>query len=358
MKHISFPSIEQYRHTIRMVKVRAKYHGINILPTFKFTGTVKLHGTNAAICSTGELDDDRVWAQSRDTIIDLGNDNMGFATWMRKHEDALRLLLGALKRYPHAQVNPKKKIVTIFGEWCGSGIQKKVAISQLPKMFVIFGAAITDKDAVSDEGGNWLDQVWLTPVELNELHDTWRGAVADGNPLVYCIHKFKTYEITIDFNRPEESQNTLVEITNQVELECPVAKQLGNISGTGEGVVWTCVPGQHAMRTNDLAFKVKGAEHSVTRTKGLAPVDIERIASIREFVTNVLTEARLQQGFDHLRELGLKRTKENTGVFLKWVGNDVLKEERDTMEANGFEKKEVMPVVSREAALWYHDMTS
>ena len=32
----------------------------------------------------------------------------------------------------------------IYGEWCGAGIQKKVGLTQFPKMFVVFGMARVD----------------------------------------------------------------------------------------------------------------------------------------------------------------------------------------------------------------------
>ena len=36
--------------------------------------------------------------------------------------------------------------VTVFGEWCGKGIQKGVAINQLEKMFIIFELKLSYDD--------------------------------------------------------------------------------------------------------------------------------------------------------------------------------------------------------------------
>ena len=65
---IKYPSIEQFRNVIRTVKERHDYQGksengepiyqhVSPYPVIKFTGTVKLHGTNAGIvlCKDGTM---------------------------------------------------------------------------------------------------------------------------------------------------------------------------------------------------------------------------------------------------------------------------------------------------------------
>ncbi len=47
-----FPSIEQFRHAVRAVRDRASFNGTPV-PTLRFRGTVKLHGTNAGIHDNG-----------------------------------------------------------------------------------------------------------------------------------------------------------------------------------------------------------------------------------------------------------------------------------------------------------------
>ena len=85
--HILYPSIEQYRNAIHKVTCTARrsgtdangdpiYDGGKVLPVLTYEGTVKLHGTNAAICKdfhTGEI-----WFQSRENVITLEKDNAGF----------------------------------------------------------------------------------------------------------------------------------------------------------------------------------------------------------------------------------------------------------------------------------------
>ena len=59
MSTIKYPSIELFKSLIRKVKDRANYRGKDengnpiyvdsVLPVITFTGTVKIHGTNAGI---------------------------------------------------------------------------------------------------------------------------------------------------------------------------------------------------------------------------------------------------------------------------------------------------------------------
>jgi len=76
-KHISFPSIEQFRHVVASVNRQANYVGADVngdaiydpnlpKPVLTFKGTVKLHGTNAGVCYNNE---DGFWIQSRENII-------------------------------------------------------------------------------------------------------------------------------------------------------------------------------------------------------------------------------------------------------------------------------------------------
>lgn len=79
-----FPSIEQFRHVIRHVKVNHDFKGVgengdavyrhdSPYPTLTFTGTVKIHGTNAAIVkhSSGEIQ-----YQSRENVLSLTKDSI------------------------------------------------------------------------------------------------------------------------------------------------------------------------------------------------------------------------------------------------------------------------------------------
>ena len=95
-----------------------------------------------------------------------------------------------------------------------------------------------------------------------------------------------------------------------VEQECPVAKKLG-ISGIGEGVVWTNITEHPMLENTHLFFKVKGQEHSVSHVTSLAMVDTEKVKNIAEFIETVVTENRLKQGLEYLKEQHLDFNNEN-----------------------------------------------
>lgn len=303
-EHVSFPSIEQYRNVVRLVRERAQHDGLP-LPRLTFYGSVKLHGTNAGI---GFTEAGEMWTQSRSQILTPEADHMGFAKWVRDNADTIPRLVSSV----------------IFGEWCGGNIQKGVALGKLPKMFVPFAVVTNGR--------------WWTPGEMKTFffHSGLR-----------CIYDFQNWAKVIDFNRPEESQNELGELTQAVEAECPVGRELG-ASGVGEGIVWWAEP-REDFNTQGLVFKVKGEKHSETKVKTLAPVDVEKIENIRTLVDTVVTQHRLEKKLSEFGEADIKRT----GDFLKLVTGDVMKEEADTIAASGLPQTDVMRGVTMKARQFF-----
>jgi RNA ligase len=313
-----YPSIEQFRNVIRNVKAIHDYQGKDEegkaiyqhkenYPTLKFKGTIKLHGTNASIVKYA----DKLEFQSRERVLSLDEDNARFmATMINKDLEFLFSQFSA------------NDYTAIYGEWCGGNIQKSVAINGLEKMFVIFGIMV--------------DDVW---VELpKELYKNEIG--------IYNILQFPTYEIDIDFNAPEIVQNKLIELTIAVEECCPVGKYF-NKEGVGEGIVFTCITNQ------DLKFKSKGEKHSASKVKVLNTIDVELMESINEFVESVVSENRLKQGISFFNENNISVDSKNTGEFLRWIVTDVLKEEKDTLEASGLDEKKVKNAIVTKARIWF-----
>lgn len=329
-KMIKFPSIEQFRNIIRHIRISAAYAGQDKddnaiydynrpVPTLRYHGTVKLHGTNAGVCQTkGER-----WYQSRARILTLTSDNAGFAFWAETNKEKFDKLFAQFE---------DSAVVSVFGEWCGQGIQRGVAISELPKMFVVFALNVN---------GNWCFPLLMKTL----LIDTG----------LTCIEDFPTYDVTIDFNRPELSQNEMIEITEQVEACCPVAKSFG-VEGIGEGVVWICVDENWVNRDSGMWFKIKGEKHSVSKVKTLAPIDLEKVGTIQECVDKICTENRMNQGLSVMKENGLDIDIKNMGAFLKWLASDCIKEEIDTILASGLEPKNVGKTISTKGRLWFMDV--
>jgi len=337
-----FPSIEQFRTVIHQVKHRATYTGedengeptfdlTKKVPTLEFRGTVKLHGTNAAIVYTWDMlkHDYNMHAQSRKNIITPTKDNAGFAAFA--HTSNTEAILNKIEKEMGNDMGYTPEVIRVYGEWCGGNIQKGVALNGLDKMFVIFAIKIDNL---------WLDDDKLSRIKLPE-------------DKIYNILDYPTHTIKIDFNNPEQSQNELVELTNVIEAECPVGKSFGN-SGVGEGIVWRCIT--EGWNKSRYWFKVKGEKHQSSKTKTLAPVDIERVNNMKELVSNLVTEGRLEQGLEQLRMENLDLTRKNLGPFLKWIVGDIVKEELDTIMGNGFEPKEIQGEISKVARTWFFEM--
>lgn len=331
---IAFPSIKSFRHVCKKVNERARFKGLDddgnpiidafaVAPTIEFTGTVKLHGTNAGVAWDGT----KLWAQSRKNMITPEKDNAGFAFFVETNSDYFSQLMQSIKTTCNI---PDGNTIVVYGEWCGKGIQKSVAISELKKMFVIFKIKVATKS--DEEANTWLDYD----------HNTLQQPPVDSP--IYFIGQFPTYKMTIDFNHPEKSQNDLIELTMKVEAECPVGKHFG-VSGIGEGIVWSY--GEHI-------FKVKGEKHSVTKVKKLASVDVEKVNSINEFVEYAVTENRLEQAIQEVfTSQNTEPDRKGISSFLSWVNRDVIKEEKDTLAANGLEPKDVGSAMSKKAMQWF-----
>jgi len=342
-KFISFSKIGQYRNVIKDVIHTAQYVGMdndgNIimnmdadLPTLIFKGTVKLHGTNAGVAMSG---DGEMWYQSRKNVITPMKDNAGFAFFADTNKELFKNMIMDIRK----KENIVDETIVVFGEWCGGNIQKGVAISGLDKMFVIFAVKVVP---TNEEDSNYY------------LHEDVWAEYTYPDHKIYNINDFETYTVDINFNHPELARNDMIDIMEKVEKECPVGKAFGrgendDDNTTGEGNVWV---GWY--KGNRYVFKIKGEKHSVTKVKTLAPVDVEKIKSIDKFVEYAVTENRLNQGIEQVFTIESKTPDmKQTGDFLRWVVNDVITEEMDTLAENGLEPKEVNKHISVAARKWY-----
>lgn len=331
---IKFPSIDQFRTVVSNINRQYNFVGLDEngeaiydpslpKPTLKFKGTVKLHGTNAGVSFNKESG---MWAQSRENIITPEHDNAGFAFFAHSHEtEFLRLFLEVATK---EDIDINKNTISIYGEWVGKGIQKGVGISNIEKSFFIFGVKITPHTGTEEElkanPSYWVESSYLQNTDVR----------------IYNIEDFQTYEIEIDFNMPQLVQNKLSDLTIAVEEQCPVAKHFG-LEGIGEGIVWS-------IEFNGVVhrFKVKGEKHSSSKVKTLAAVDVEKLNSINEFVQYVVTESRFNQGLENTFPNNEPIDIKKMGDLIRWVVNDVIKEEMDTLVKNGLEPKDVNKYVS------------
>ncbi len=331
---IKFPSIEQFKNVIHEVTSDTRYSGKdesgkaiynNVqLPVLTFFGTTKTHGSNGGI-SYYKLSD-KIIAQSRSRQLSLDHDNLGFCAYVLKHEDYWKnLCKNIVKEYDS---------VTLFGEWAGPGIQSGVAVSLIPnKIFIIFSILFKKGDE-----NYWVDTCGLKeylPDDINIVN-------------AYNVEQFGLWEISIDFNSPALIQNTLIDITDSIEKECPVGKYFG-ISSIGEGIVFS-----FNLEHKVYRFKVKGEKHSNSKVKTLAPIDEEAYNNAREFAKNYVTQSRLEQGIFYLKnELDLDIEIKNLGAFIKWVTDDVFKEESKNIAENDLDAKKVAKEIGNIARIWF-----
>jgi hypothetical protein len=250
---------------------------------------------------------------------------------------------------PNQKTWDKAKGHIVYGEWCGPGIQKGVAISEIPrKSFVVFAARPLDGS----------DQLIVEPEELEGL--------VSGIPDVYvlpwysrpCHHGCDTNvhaKLDIDWKHSNEELTTTIAPVNdwvaEVETKDPWVKTVFNVEGTGEGLVFYPVSTPHLgfESFTNLCFKAKGEKHKNIATAKPVQVSAESAASVDAFCSLVLTPARLEQGATTVGGFDLKMT----GKFIAWVTGDVQKECQDELAASFLEWKQVQKAVGDKARAWY-----
>jgi len=332
---IKFPSIEQFRNVVATINRNFNYVGLDEngeaiydqslpKPIITFKGTVKLHGTNAGISYNNEAG---VWAQSRENIITSQKDNAAFAFFVESKDTVFKELFDIIAT--RNNIDCDTNTITIYGEWAGKGIQKGVGISNLlEKTYFVFGVKITPHTETEDERKEnpayWVDSSYVEYV----------------NHRIYNIEDFETYSIDIDFNMPQLVQNQLSELTLAIEEQCPVAKSFG-FEGIGEGIVWTA-----EFKGVVHRFKVKGEKHSSSKVKTLAAVDTEKLNSTTEFVEYAVTDSRFNQALENVFPNNEPVDTKKLGDVIRWVVNDIIKEETDTLASNGLEPKDVNKYIS------------
>jgi len=324
-----FTSIESFAHVFRgqdFYDEKAVVH---------YGAKIKLHGTNAAVrITSGGATPATVTAQSRSRDITPETDNCGFARWVADNEDAWLSVT--------AEGAPD---ITFFGEWAGKGIQKGDAVTKLDqKYFFVFAVQIED-------------EMITTPADIEDC-------IPDLDDVVVLPWDM-VFEQTVDFNDPDQCQSfadLLNEHVKRIGERDPFIHGIFGVEGPGEGWVVSpiCNPGEDPLEGkldvywyNVLAFKVKTEAHMVQKTKKAASKDIEVPAGVVEFVEMFVTPARCEQGVTEA--CGGDATPENTGAFLKWIGQDIKKESEQELSDAGLEWKDVTRHVTQAARQWYLD---
>lgn len=323
---IGWPSIELLHHVRAGVRAASEVQNLPP-PRVRYRAKVKLDGTNAAVQVHPS---GRVLAQSRSQVLDGAADNMGFGSWVAANSAYFAGLAG-----------PEPLVV--FGEWCGSGIQKRAAISHIArKIFVVFALQLGD-------GMSAPARLELEPARLREVLPEHRD--------VFVLPWLEsTFEI--DFGDDEQARIEAERISAEVErietVDPWVAATFG-VQGVGEGIVlYPHLSGAAVVdrqRLSELMFKAKGEKHQAVRQKRAAQLEPEVARGVDAFVELVLAEARLEQGLAEACQGRPEMPK--VGAFLKWIGVDVQKECGAELAAAGLTWEQVNRSISARARSWF-----
>ena len=294
-------------------------------PVITYRAKVKLHGTNAAVRVTT---DGQVAAQSRSQIITPQDDNAGFADWVSRNVDYFYQL-------------KSNSDLTIFGEWCGSNIQKGVAIAQIKrKVFAVF--------AIQYGGVNGqLARLEIRPEKI-------RNVLPEQEDIF--VLPYYGEPVRLDFGNKERLQAATEQINSMVaavEKVDPWVKETFGVEGTGEGLVMYPETNEVVFREgySELIFKAKGEKHRVVKNKQAVQIDPEVVRSIEEFVDLFVTEARLEQTL--IEVCGGELNMRKMGQFLKWISLDIKKESEAELTAANLTWKQVNKSLSTAARKWY-----
>lgn len=339
--HYKFPKIRRIGDISRAMRATGK-------DSLAYYGTVKMHGTNAAVVVTMEGD---VYAQSRNRVLPLGCEDpttkhFGFRQFVDDNKEEFTET--AILTHASLAAAPGGECLAIvyYGEWIGPGVQKKVAVSQLKdKHFAIFAAVAI----LQDDKEEWLESYSVPTVCASALSF---GVYYEDVPVIGSVEKERTKE-------------HIQALTLQVEASCPVAKALEGIEGIGEGIVWRCLdfPSNTA-----LWFKSKGDKHQAgaKQRNKQGGNRADKLEALELFATAFLTEARLEQGVEYLAEMGLPRERRSIPDFIKYVVTDLLDEVPWTSthrtgqwlqaDAPPYTENQLKKHVASAAAQWFREL--
>lgn len=322
-----YPKIKKLRDFIIEFRKHETRHQLPPAKSIHLTGTVKLHGTHADIVFKSDSDEIRL--QSRNQLtLNIDKDNCGFAAYVAglQATTLLNLRDGILDRY--RKLNPGIEVegeVVVAGEWCGIGVQRKVAIANVARFFAIISININNS--------------WLPDWDYSDI--------CDENVRIFNIGKAGFFQHELSFDNIEASEKTIQELTDAVEAECPFGKLLGE-KGKGEGIVWKAT---NLCGKPIYWFKSKGESLAVSHSNKLpanavAPENRDRMEN---FAKAIVTEARLEQGWENLE------CKDKAGIrdFLRWVADDCFVEERREMDEMNISKWKLSPAITAIAKPWF-----
>lgn len=330
-KHVSWSDIESFHNARRRFQKYPEQLGSN--PVVTYRAKTKLHGTNAGIIIER---DGTVTAMSRTAIITPENDNAGFARWVADNAEAF------------AKLAQPDNTMVIFGEWCGPGVQKGVAINQIPERIFAGFAIRTFRDS---------SPAFPVIVDFSDSPENI-AAMLNGIPRAYTIPWFNSSEtFTVDWTAPAEDLEPVLARINahvaHVEACDPFCAKEFGIKGIGEGLVFYPTDTKFNDRFSNFAFKSKGEKHQVVAHTKPAQADASSAVDTKAFAELVCAPARLEQGARAVTSGELDFSPQHIPTFLKWMHEDVKKECAAELEASGLDEKLAFKAAMAHARNWY-----
>lgn len=329
---IKFPKIHHFVDFKRYT--RDKHPGKN----FELLISTKLHGSNVGYVAKLQCDQDRYYSlksfhiQSRNQIIDEKNDMMGAVSFLmdENRKKVLDAMVIRIATEMHYEGCTERTVVLAF-EYCGGNIQQNVAVCKLKKRMVIIGIK--------------LDHQWLTYNRMLDL-------VEDGVPVrdIYHILSKPLQTVFYNYEEPDKTRDELQCIVDNVEKECPFAKQFG-VSGIGEGIVFRAAGYEE---DPEMWGKMKGDLHSESLPKvvhRLTDAQREKLNTLNGFVAGVMTARRMEQGIEYLAETLFEDrervlNKKNIAAYIQWIRKDVQEEHEREIEESKFNLKDLNKAIT------------
>ena len=341
-----FPSIEQFRHQLKALKDFIYFNGlVDDEPTFDYTRTLptvvvncteKIHGIYAGVVYA----DNQLYAQSRNKVITIGDDNAEFALFVEQHKTLLINICILLKS---VHTLSDSDVIVLSGEWAGGNIQKNSALSGIDKKFLIFPQF---RVVHADESTSTLP--------ISNLYLSSRS--------IYSLANFPeaTFATTIDFES-ELSINSFLELMESriaaIEVSSPVGRYFNQPNNIGEGFVCTFDAINSAGQSKQFIFKCKGEAHSQSNVIKSQPAkSTEELTALNEFVDSICHSWRFEQGVVESCGTVDSADIKHMGAYLKFVTTDTLKEENDLIITSGFEVKQIMSRVNDRAKKYFLEL--
>lgn len=341
MNCIKWPSIGLLHNVIATYDHLLANDGL-ALPTITYRAKVKLHGK----CMGVQITSGGVFCQSKTSMLTLPSGDLnGFAAWANSRGS---------KKSPGdnlAYFEGLPQDTTVFGEWCGPGIQKKMAISKAEhKVFAIF--------AIQRGYGEDAKMVYEPEDIRAYLHGTC-GSIPDA----VHILPWDGEPLTLNYADKGSLAAKVAKLNERVlaiEKEDPWVKQVFGVSGLGEGLVFYPM-GEHSTtdseRLGRTMFKAKGVKHSKVAERVPVVLDPELVKSVDGFVAYMVTDNRLEQALEETCPEGA--SMRYTLDFLSWLTADVKKEGTVELQKAGLEwETAVERAVQAKGRAWLREKSS